>query len=450
MAFSVVLVCFEIQKLTALTIEVSTDRSLFFMLHKSNKMFTCSARMSGLLKNCAYNLATIRHLNVLGIETSCDDTGIALVNEQGDVLGNVLNSQQKFHTRYGGIIPPRAQDLHRAKIVEIFERCMKEAKMSPSQLDAIGVTTRPGLPLSLLVGTRFAKHIARKYNKPLVPVHHMEAHALQARMEQNIPYPFLCLLISGGHSQLVYVRSAIQFALLGESIDDAPGEAFDKIARRLRLHLLPKYQHWNGGQAVEDAAKSAQNPAAFEFPLPLARERNCNFSFAGIKNNSFRNIRSAEGREGTPPDGIIRNYHDFCSGLLAAVSRHLMNRTQRALEYTLSWFGEGPRSLVVSGGVANNDYIFNDLAHLAEHYDFKTYRPSKKYCSDNGVMIAWNAVEQIAENPSCLRWDYDAVHIRGKAKLGECMLDAVAQAKIKCKWVQASKWRARAGVQVMQ
>lgn len=291
------------------------------------------------------------------------------------------------------------------------------------------------------MGVRFAKHIARKYNKPLVPVHHMEAHALQPRMEQNIPFPFLCLLISGGHSQLVFVRSATQFLLLGESLDDAPGEAFDKIARRLRLFLIPKYRHWNGGQAVEDAAKDAKNPARFEFPLPLARERNCNFSFAGIKNNSFRNIQAAEREEGTPPDGIIYNYHDFCAGLLAAVSRHLMNRTQRALEFALPWFGAAPRSLVISGGVANNDYIFNDLAHLAAHYDCRAYRPSKKYCSDNGVMIAWNAIEQIKDNPSCMRWDYDAVSIQGKASLGVNMLDAVTQASIKCKWVQASKWR---------
>ncbi|XP_036339026.1 probable tRNA N6-adenosine threonylcarbamoyltransferase, mitochondrial [Rhagoletis pomonella] len=405
--------------------------------------------MLKLLKNRTFNIPTARHLSVLGIETSCDDTGIALLNEKGEVLGNVLNSQQKFHTRYGGIIPPRAQDLHRAKIAEVFEQCMREAQMTPDQLDAIGVTTRPGLPLSLLVGTRFAKYIARKYKKPLVPVHHMEAHALQARMEQHIPYPFLCLLISGGHSQLVFVRSAKQFALLGESLDDAPGEAFDKIARRLRLYLLPKYLHWNGGQAIEDAAKSAQNPAAFEFPLPLARERTCNFSFAGIKNNSFRSIRFAEKQQGIPPDGIIKNYHDFCAGLLAAVSRHLMNRTQRALEFTLPWFGESPRALVVSGGVANNDYIFNDLAHLAAHYECQAYRPSKKYCSDNGVMIAWNALEQITEGANCLRWDYDAVNICGKAALGECMLDAVAEANIKCKWVQASKWRAWGEVQAV-
>ncbi|XP_067636819.1 probable tRNA N6-adenosine threonylcarbamoyltransferase, mitochondrial isoform X2 [Eurosta solidaginis] len=404
-------------------------------------MFTLSIQLRRIIQKSTNCINTVRHLVVLGIETSCDDTGIAILTENGKVLGNVLNSQQKFHIRYGGIIPPRAEYLHRMKIVEVFERCLQEAQMAPEQLDAVAVTTRPGLPLSLIVGLRFAKHIARKYKKPLVPVHHMEAHGLQARMEQSIGYPFLCLLISGGHCQLAFVRSPTEFALLGQALDDAPGEAFDKIARRLRLPLLPKYSYWNGGQAIEDAAKNALNPAAFEFPLPLAHYRDCNFSFAGIKNNAFRNIRNAERLQGTPPDGIIHNYQDFCAGLLGAVSRHLMNRTQRALQFTLPWFEDGPRSLVVSGGVANNDFIFEDLTHLAAHFDCQTYRPSKKYCSDNGAMIAWNGIEQIKQNASCLRWDYDELDVCGKAPLGVNMLDAVAQAKLKCKWIQASHWR---------
>lgn len=155
-----------------------------------------------------------------------------------------------------------------------------------------------GLPLSLMVGLRFARYIARKHNKPLVPVHHMKAHALQARMEHDIPYPFLCLLISGGHSQLCFVKGPDEFLLLGESLDDAPGEAFDKIARRLRLYINPEYRKWSGGQIVESAAKFSTNPHAFEFPLPLARMRNCNFSFAGLKNNSFRAIKKQEIKEG--------------------------------------------------------------------------------------------------------------------------------------------------------
>ncbi|EDW86291.1 uncharacterized protein Dwil_GK15909 [Drosophila willistoni] len=391
------------------------------------------------------HLCNLRHRlsYVAGIETSCDDTGIAIVDSNGRVRGNVLESQQEFHTRYGGIIPPRAQDLHRLRIKDAFERCLQEAGLAAEELTAIAVTTRPGLPLSLLIGLRFARHLARKYNKPLLPVHHMEAHAIQARMEHiaDIEYPFLCLLISGGHCQLAIVRGPGRLTLLGETLDDAPGEAFDKIARRLRLYVLPQYRLWNGGRAIEHAAKSAKDPLAYDFPLPLAQQRNCNFSFAGIKNNSFRAIRARELAERTPPDGVISNYADFCAGLLQAVSRHLMHRTQRALEYCLDpknhSFGDAHPTLVVSGGVANNDAIFANIEHVAKAYNCRCYRPSKKYCSDNGVMIAWHGIEQLLyDSVKNLRYDLDSIDIQGQAGFLNSSVDDVTGAAIKCKWVQ--------------
>lgn len=392
---------------------------------------------------------------VLGIETSCDDTGIAIVDTEGRVHGNVLESQQKFHTRYGGIIPPRAQDLHRERIDHAFKRCLSESQLQPEQLEAIAVTTRPGLPLSLMIGLRYARHLARRHHKPLLPVHHMEAHALQARMEHpEIQYPYLCLLISGGHSQLAVVKGPGNLILLGETLDDAPGEAFDKIARRLRLYVLPQYRLWNGGQAIEHAAQFATNRDAFEFPLPLSQQRNCNFSFAGIKNNSFRAIRAQERAEHTPPDGIISNYADFCAGLVRAVSRHLMHRTQRALEYCLQeqtqLFANAPPTLVISGGVANNDVIFENMKHLAAQYNCHCFRPSKRYCSDNGVMIAWHGIEQLLQNRvanidnmdsfqervASLRYDIDNIDIAGTASFQESARSHVQEANIKCKWVQ--------------
>ncbi|XP_023162000.2 probable tRNA N6-adenosine threonylcarbamoyltransferase, mitochondrial [Drosophila hydei] len=378
---------------------------------------------------------------MLGIETSCDDTGIAIVDTTGRVHANVLESQQKFHTRYGGIIPPRAQDLHRTRISAAYERCLEEAQLQPEQLAGIAVTTQPGLPLSLIVGLRFARHLARRHRKPMLPVHHMEAHALQARMEHpnEISYPYLCLLISGGHSQLAMVYGPGRLTLLGETLDDAPGEAFDKIARRLRLYVLPQYRLWNGGRAIEHAARNAENPTAFEFPLPLSQQRNCNFSFAGIKNNSFRAIRKREREERTPPDGIISNYRDFCAGLQNAVSRHLMHRTQRALEYCLErqLFGSAPPTLVVSGGVANNDAIFENLNHLASAYNCRCYRPSKLYCSDNGVMIAWHGIEQLVQDrDQSLRLDIDNIDIAGSAGFQQSMVADVELAAIKCKWIK--------------
>ncbi|XP_016975745.2 probable tRNA N6-adenosine threonylcarbamoyltransferase, mitochondrial [Drosophila rhopaloa] len=380
---------------------------------------------------------------VLGIETSCDDTGIAIVDTAGRVRANVLESQQEFHTRYGGIIPPRAQDLHRARIESTYQRCLAEAQLQPEELAAIAVTTRPGLPMSLLVGLRFARHLTRRLQKPLLPVHHMEAHALQARMEhpKEIRFPFLCLLASGGHCQLAVVHGPGRLALLGQTLDDAPGEAFDKIGRRLRLHILPEYRLWNGGRAIEHAALLASNPLAYEFPLPLAQQRNCNFSFAGIKNNSFRAIKTREREELTPPDGVISNYGDFCAGLLRAVSRHLMHRTQRAIEYCLlpnvRLFGDAPPTLIMSGGVANNDVIYANIAHLAAQYGCRSFRPSKRYCSDNGVMIAWHGVEQLMQDKEgSLRFDYDHIDIQGTAGFAESHEEAVAAAAIKCKWIQ--------------
>ncbi|XP_034118701.1 probable tRNA N6-adenosine threonylcarbamoyltransferase, mitochondrial [Drosophila albomicans] len=380
---------------------------------------------------------------VLGIETSCDDTGIAIVDTAGKVHANVLESQQEFHTRYGGIIPPRAQDLHRARIADAFERCLAESQLQPEQLAAIAVTTRPGLPLSLVVGLRYARHLARRHQKPLLAVHHMEAHALQARMEhiEDLQYPYLCLLISGGHSQLAMVYGPGRLTLLGETLDDAPGEAFDKIARRLRLYVLPQYRLWNGGRAVEHAAQFARNPDAYEFPLPLARQRNCNFSFAGIKNNAFRAIRHQERNERTPVDGIISNYSDFCAGLLRAVSRHLMHRTQRALEFCLqpemNLFGQAPPTLVVSGGVANNDVIFANLEHLAKQYNCRCFRPSKRYCSDNGVMIAWHGIEQLQHGIKPVSsHDVDNIQVEGSAGFHESAMERLQEAAIKCRWVQ--------------
>lgn len=153
--------------------------------------------------------------------------------------------------------------------------------------------------MSLLIGLRYAKYLSRRFSKPIIPIHHMEAHALMARMQNNIPFPYLCLLISGGHSQLTLIKGVSDFYLLGDSLDDAPGEAFDKIARRLKLRNIPKYKNLNGGAAIELAARESRNPERFtNFPLPLARIKNCQFSFAGLKNNALRCLKKEEEKKG--------------------------------------------------------------------------------------------------------------------------------------------------------
>uniref|UniRef100_A0A182WK23 N(6)-L-threonylcarbamoyladenine synthase n=1 Tax=Anopheles minimus TaxID=112268 RepID=A0A182WK23_9DIPT len=378
---------------------------------------------------------------VLGIETSCDDTGAALVTGEGKVLAEYIHSQQSSHLRFGGIIPPVAQDIHRANIENVVNKTFQLANVSPSEIDAVAVTNRPGLPLSLIVGLRYAKHIARTYDKPLIPIHHMQAHALMARMNSSIPYPFLCLLVSGGHSLLVFVENTASFRLLGETLDDAPGEALDKIARRLKLRNVSKYAQMSGGQAIEVAAQAASNKTTYEFPLPLSKYRDCQFSFAGLKNTATRHILEQESTHNLAPDALLPDYEEFCACFLKGVTRHMLHRTQRAIEYcerrNLFPSSTNQRSLVISGGVACNDVIFNALSTMATQFGYSTYRPPKKLCTDNGTMIAWNGVEKLlATDTAEMTRKYEAVDISGKCPIGESLIDDVKEANIACKWAK--------------
>uniref|UniRef100_A0A182QZQ6 N(6)-L-threonylcarbamoyladenine synthase n=1 Tax=Anopheles farauti TaxID=69004 RepID=A0A182QZQ6_9DIPT len=381
---------------------------------------------------------------VLGIETSCDDTGAALVTGQKEVLSEYIHSQQNSHLKFGGIIPPVAQDIHRANIENVVRKTFELANIHPTDIDAVAVTNRPGLPLSLIVGLRYAKHIARTYDKPLIPVHHMQAHALMARMSSTIPFPFLCLLVSGGHSLLVFVESTAKFRLLGETLDDAPGEALDKIARRLKLRNVAKYANVSGGQAIESAARSAlQDTSTYEFPLPLSKYRDCQFSFAGLKNTATRHILEREAALNLAPDALLPDYEAFCACFLKGITRHMLHRTQRAIEYcerkNLFVNTDAKRSLVVSGGVACNDVIFNALSSMAAQFGYSTFRPLKKHCTDNGTMIAWNGVEKLLQNDTHeMTKDYGLVDISGKCPIGESMIDDVKEANIACKWAKVN------------
>lgn len=408
-------------------------------------MFNNLLKLSPLIPKRTFLKQNYKNFTVLGIETSCDDTGVALVNSDGIVLGEALYSQQDLHLKYGGIIPPRAQDLHRQNIEKAVTECLDKSNTNISNVNVIAVTNCPGLPLSLLIGVRYAKYLSKKYSKPLLPIHHMEAHALSVRMEmKNINYPFLCLLISGGHSQLVLIKSPTDFFLLGETLDDAPGEAFDKVARKLKLRNNPRFEWLNGGAAIELAASECENANRYEFPLPLARNRDCQFSFAGLKNSAFRTMKEVELENEIRPDEIIPYYKDFCAGFQKAVTRHLSHRTQRAIEYCerKKIFTENTeKSLVISGGVACNDYIFNALSIMADHYNYTTYRPSKQLCRDNGAMIAWNAIEKLKQNSSLYldNQDLNEINIIGKCKLGLNIIDDVIKENISCKWIQIGK-----------
>lgn len=323
----------------------------------------------------------------------------------------------------------------------MVEDCLSNANLTISDLSGIAVTNRPGLPLSLIIGVRYAKHLARKYDKPLIPIHHMEAHALTALMNNNVKYPFLCLLASGGHSLLVYVKTVSEFFLLGDSLDDSPGELFDKISRDLKLRNIPEYSWLSGGAAIEKAAKLAKCPARFEFPLPLARQRDCQFSFSGLKNTARRHIEQMEKKHSLGPDEVIPHYEDFCASLLRAVTRHLCHRTQRAIEFcdaeNLLPSNDLSRFLVFSGGVACNDFIFDSVSQMAGQFGLMSVRPMKKYCTDNGVMIAWNGVEKLTRGIDLHEKErIDEIVIQKRSPLGVNSTDKVRDKSIACKWVK--------------
>uniref|UniRef100_A0A1B0D067 N(6)-L-threonylcarbamoyladenine synthase n=1 Tax=Phlebotomus papatasi TaxID=29031 RepID=A0A1B0D067_PHLPP len=389
-------------------------------------------------RNCVRNFSKSDNFLILGIETSCDDTGAAILDARGTILGEALHSQQSVHLKYGGIIPPLAQEMHRENIEGVVEKCIERSGVEIRDLAAIAVTNRPGLPLSLLIGLRYAKYLARSHSKPLIPIHHMEAHALTARLTSQVDFPFLCLLASGGHCQLVLVKSLGEFILLGETIDDAPGEALDKTARQINIHNLPEYQSMSGGAAIEDAARKSSNPHRFDFPLPLSSLRDCQFSFAGLKNSARRQILASQANNEVGPGEMIPHFEDFCAGFLRAITRHLCHRTQRAIEFCEKEGlieADGKKSLVFGGGVACNDYVFEALSQLGSLMGYETYRPEKKFCTDNGVMIAWNGVERFREDLGIVD-DIDSVDIEPKCTLGSSLIEEVKQKHLACKWAK--------------
>ena len=371
---------------------------------------------------------------ILGIETSCDDTGCAVVDGAGRVLSDVVRSQLQVHLEHGGIIPPIARDLHAQNIGAAAEEALRRAGVSLGQLDAVAVTVRPGLSLSLLVGLRHARQLARQARLPLIPIHHMRAHALTARMAApELTFPFLTLLISGGHCLLAVVEAADRFTLLGASRDDAPGEALDKAARRLKLRNLPECCGLAGGRAVELLA-SRGDPRAFDFPMPLMRYRDCSFSFAGLKFTAQKLTEAEERRHAVVASGVIPTAADLCASLQHAVARHLCHRVQRAMDYCEArGLLPGERRLVVSGGVACNAYIASCLRRVGDTMGFAVHVPPPRLCTDNGVMIAWNGVELWRAGRGSTT-DLDAVDIQARSPIGTDVSEDVANMSLKCKW----------------
>lgn len=325
-------------------------------------------------------------ITVLGIETSCDDTAAAVVRRDVDgrcrVLSNEVWSQHTDHKAFGGVVPEIAARSHVERVDLVIERAMDAAALGFADLDAIAATGGPGLVGGVMVGATAGKAIALAHGKPLIPINHLEGHALSAGITDVAPPPYLLLLISGGHTQLVSVDGIGAYERLGTTIDDAAGEAFDKTAKLLGLGQP-------GGPRIESAAVGGR-AERFSLPRPLAKRAGCDFSFSGLK-TALR----LEAEALTAPTG--QDVADLAAAFQKTVARHLVDRTVRAMEVFARrndiQFLEGrsmeSRRLVVAGGVAANCEIKASLKAACDELGWSLIAPHPKYCTDNGAMIAW-------------------------------------------------------------
>tara|TARA_R100000005_G_scaffold71393_1_gene38891 strand:- start:8147 stop:9217 length:1071 start_codon:yes stop_codon:yes gene_type:complete len=321
-----------------------------------------------------------RQVIVLGLESSCDETAAAVVTGDKRILANVVRSQNDAHAPFGGVVPEIAARAHVTEMDRLIDQAMTEAGVSYGELSGVAATAGPGLIGGVLVGLMTAKAIASVAGVPLIGVNHLEGHALTARLTDDVDFPYLLLLVSGGHSQLLIVEGVGRYRRLGTTIDDAVGEAFDKTAKMLGLGFP-------GGPAVERAAK-AGDAARFAFPRPMKGREGCNFSFSGLK-TAVRQAREKLGDAATDQD-----IADLAAGFQAAAVDSLMDRVAHALEIFTESHGAGG-ALVVAGGVAANQYLKTALTALSEARGVRLVVPPPRLCTDNGAMIAWAGVERL-------------------------------------------------------
>ncbi|XP_009484583.1 tRNA N6-adenosine threonylcarbamoyltransferase, mitochondrial isoform X1 [Pelecanus crispus] len=368
---------------------------------------------------------------VLGIETSCDDTGAAVVDDAGNILGEALRCQKEVHLQAGGIIPVVAQQLHRENIEQVVKEALSVSGVSVHELAAIATTVKPGLALSLEVGLQYSLNLVNRYQKPFIPIHHMEAHALTIRLTHHVEFPFLVLLLSGGHCILAVAQGVSDFLLLGQSIDIAPGDMLDKVARRLSLRKHPECHSMAGGKAIEHLAQTG-NRQQHTFRLPMQQYRNCDFSFSGLQNIVNRAIIQKEKEEGIQEGEILSCVKDIAAAVQHAVAVHIIQRTYRAMLFCIknSILSSKNATLVVSGGVASNQYIRKGLQTLADANDFAFLCPPPRLCTDNGVMIAWNGMERLRAGLGVLH-STEGIRYEPKAPLGIDISKRVEEDSIK-------------------
>jgi len=305
---------------------------------------------------------------VLGIESSCDETGIALYDTEQGLLAHALHSQVEMHAEYGGVVPELASRDHIRRVLPLTESTLTQANKSLQDIDAIAYTQGPGLSGALLVGTSFAEALAFSLNIPTIQVHHLEGHLLAPLLEENPPeFPFVALLVSGGHSQLMRVDGIGEYELLGDTLDDAAGEAFDKTAKLLGLG-------YPGGPALSKLAQSGN--ARFKLPRPLLNSGDLNFSFSGLKTSVLTLVSQHQPLDETTKEDIAWEFQESVTEVLTTKCMHALRDT-------------GLDSLIVSGGVGANTRLRERLNQATKRRGCKVSYPRLEFCTDNGAMIAF-------------------------------------------------------------
>ncbi|MBT8562735.1 tRNA (adenosine(37)-N6)-threonylcarbamoyltransferase complex transferase subunit TsaD [Polynucleobacter paneuropaeus] len=332
---------------------------------------------------------------VLGIESSCDETGVALYNtapwESGQpaslgILGQGLHSQVAMHRDYGGVVPELASRDHIRRVLPLLDQSLTEASLKLGDIDAVAYTQGPGLAGALLVGSAFAKSLAQGLKIPTIGVHHLEGHLLSPLLGPSAPqFPFVALLVSGGHTQLMLVKDIGQYELLGETVDDAAGEAFDKTAKLLGLD-------YPGGAALSALAEKGQT-GRFDLPRPMLHSGDFDFSFSGLKTAVLNQVKQFEAKHITNTDEVAQFHADLARGFVEALVAVLLRKSEKAIEQT------GCQDLVLAGGVAANKQLRNALNASALKHGFSVHYPPIALCTDNGVMIAFaGALRMLQKN----------------------------------------------------
>lgn len=324
---------------------------------------------------------------VLGVESSCDETGLALYDTQRGLLSHALHSQVAMHEEYGGVVPELASRDHIRRAIPLLEQVLGQAKVEMQDVDAIAYTQGPGLAGALLVGSSIACSLGLAADKPVLGVHHLEGHLLSPLLAKEPPeFPFIALLVSGGHTQLMRVDGVGQYTLLGETLDDAAGEAFDKSAKLLGLG-------YPGGPAISRLAEFG-DPNAYTLPRPMLHSKDFNFSFSGLKTAVLTVVKNH------PANICEQDKANIARGFVDAIVDVLTAKCVSALKHT------GLKRLVIAGGVGANKQLRESLNAAAARKRFKVYYPELEFCTDNGAMIAFAGAMRLQINPNAAKRDY--------------------------------------------